>query len=128
VKIEIKPLSLNQLYPSNRQGRRFLSKQGAQYKELIQQAVKLNSRYFPEKGYSLPLEFTYIVCGPFLTKSGTISKTAGDLDNFCKPLLDSVCQELEINDSCVFKITAEKRIANDWAIEFYLNPVLPIVH
>jgi Holliday junction resolvase RusA-like endonuclease len=128
MKLDIKPLSLNQLYPSNRNGRRFLSKDGAIYKATIQNAVKSNLKLFPEKGYSLPLEFNLIVSGPYLTKQGAISKTAGDVDNAIKGILDAVCDELDINDACVFRVSAEKKIAQEWSIEFYLCPILPVIH
>lgn len=129
MRLKIKPLSLNQLYPSNRNGRRFLSKEGLAYKKAIQDAVKLNLKSFPDKGYHLPLRFSYTIYGPFLTNKGQISKTAGDLDNYCKPILDAISQELGIDDSCVFKIEANKELANHWEVEFSLVPTdSPVIH
>jgi Holliday junction resolvase RusA-like endonuclease len=43
-----------------------------------------------------------------LTKKGEVSKTFGDVDNFCKGLLDSIYKPLNANDALVMQITASK--------------------
>lgn len=116
VTLKIKPLTFNSAYPTNRQGRRFLSNEGKRYKQEITRA-SLGAFPVPESG---PLLFIYEVHGPFLTKKGEISKTAGDLDGFAKLLLDAVCEASGCDDSRVFEIQARKLVSLDWAVKFGL--------
>ena len=118
--INIKPMTFNSAYPTNRQGRRFLSSEGKRYKaQIIAATPRLN---LPPQGQ---LTFKYIISGPFITLKGTISKTAGDLDGFAKLLLDAVCEAAEVDDSRVFRIEAQKLIAQDWSVSFELAELLP---
>lgn len=61
-----------------------------------------------------PHKVTITVHSPrVLTKKGEISKTFGDVDNFIKPLLDSIYKPLEANDALVMKIVASKHDADE---------------
>jgi Holliday junction resolvase RusA-like endonuclease len=47
-----------------------------------------------------------------LTKKGEVSKTFGDVDNFCKGLLDAIYKPLSANDALIMQITASKHQAD----------------
>lgn len=111
-------MTFGRVYSSSRSGRRFMTKEGKEYKELISLYAK---NFIHLRGLHEPLKFTYIVHGPWLTKDGLISKTLGDLDGFSKLLIDATCEALEINDSCITEIVAQKRMANDWLLEFSIS-------
>lgn len=118
ISIPIKPMTFNSVYSTNRQGRRFMTKEGKEYKKIISiYANGLNHL----RGLHEPLMFTMIVHGPWLNKAGKISKIAGDLDGFLKMSQDAICETLEINDSCVTEISARKVMAEKWRIEFNLS-------
>jgi Holliday junction resolvase RusA-like endonuclease len=119
--IDIKPVSINQAYSTARTGRRFLVAKGKAYKLEI---ALLSGKHFKNLvGYSEKLKFTYEIHGPWLRQDGKISKTAGDIDGFCKLMLDAVCEALEINDACVFQIEAKKVVADNWRIIIDLKPI-----
>lgn len=44
-----------------------------------------------------------------ITQKGSYSKTFGDIDNFIKPLLDSIYKPLGANDAYIYKVQAMKR-------------------
>lgn len=111
-------MTFGRVYSSSRSGRRFMTKEGKEYKELISiHAKKLAHLTCLHE----PLKFTYVVHGPWLTKDGLISKTLGDLDGFSKLLIDATCESLGINDSCITEIVARKEMAEKWRIEFNLS-------
>jgi Holliday junction resolvase RusA-like endonuclease len=119
--IDIKPVSINQAYSTARTGRRFLVAKGKAYKLEI---ALLSGRHFKNLvGYSEKLKFTYEIHGPWLRQDGKISKTAGDIDGFCKLMLDAVCEALDINDAVVFEIHAKKVVAENWRLIIDLEPI-----
>ena len=119
--IDIKPVSINQAYSTARTGRRFLVAKGKAYKLEI---AMLSGRHFKNLvGYSEKLKFTYEIHGPWLRQDGKISKTAGDIDGFCKLMLDAVCEALDINDAVVFEIHAKKVVADNWRLIIDLEPI-----
>lgn len=119
--IDIKPVSINQAYSTARTGRRFLVAKGKAYKLEI---ALLSGKHFKELlGYSEKLKFTYEIHGPWLRQDGKISKTAGDIDGFCKLMLDAVCEALDINDAVVFEIHAKKVVAENWRLIIDLEPI-----
>jgi Holliday junction resolvase RusA-like endonuclease len=119
--IDIKPVSINQAYSTARTGRRFLVAKGKAYKLEI---ALLSGKHFKNlAGYSEKLKFTYEIHGPWLRQDGKISKTAGDIDGFCKLMLDAVCEALDINDAVVFEIHAKKVVADNWRIIIDLKPI-----
>jgi len=112
--LDMKPVGLNQAYSTNRQGRRFLVARGKTYKALVGMKAIQSMREF--EGYLGPLKFEYVIEGPWLTKSGSISKTAGDIDGFSKLLCDAVCEALGINDCTIFEVVGRKVVAGKWRI------------
>jgi len=119
--IDVKPVSINQAYSTARTGRRFLVAKGKAYKLEI---ALLSGRHFKNLvGYSEKLKFTYEIHGPWLRQDGKISKTAGDIDGFCKLMLDAVCEALDINDAVVFEIHAKKVVADNWRLIIDLEPI-----
>lgn len=118
-----KPLTFNSAYPTGRNGRRYLSPRGALYKKAICE-ISRGRFTVPLSGQ---LSFHYTVSGPFITSRGTISQTAGDLDGFCKLLLDAVCEASGCDDSRVFEIVAKKVIAPEWSVSFHLGPFVEVV-
>jgi Holliday junction resolvase RusA-like endonuclease len=106
--VERKGMSLNSAYPTNKEGRRFLTREGRDYKMAVFYATKEQI-----KDFKIPddhvLSVTYLFCMPnVFTKSGLPSKTALDTDNLCKLFQDSMCEALGINDSIIFEIKVSK--------------------
>ena len=91
------PPSLNNAYPSNKSGRRFLSKEGSVYKQILALRVKQAAR---EQGFSVPegarLSFTLRLYFP--------DRRRTDIDNRVKLPLDAVCAALSVDDSTVDSI------------------------
>lgn len=119
--IDIKPVSINQAYSTARTGRRFLVAKGKAYK--LEIAILSGKHFKNLVGYSEKLKFTYEIHGPWLRQDGKISKTAGDIDGFCKLMLDAVCEALDINDAVVFEIHAKKVVADKWRLIIDLAPI-----
>ena len=95
------PPSLNTLYPTGKNGRRFLSKKGKAYHQAVAAAViaqrghQLN-RY---RGANLAYELT--LCPP--------DKRVRDVSNHLKAIEDCMTQcRVWVDDSCVRKLTAIK--------------------
>ena len=118
ISIPIKPMTFNSVYSTARTGRRFMTKEGKDYKKILSIYANGLSHL---RGLHEPLKFTFVVYGPWLNKAGKISKIAGDLDGFLKMSQDAICEALEINDSCVIEINARKVMAEKWRIDFNLE-------
>lgn len=119
ITIKIKPMTFNSVYSTARTGRRFMTKEGKQYKALVSgYALVLRDL----EGHDGPLKFSYEVHGPWLTKAGNISKTLGDLDGFLKLLQDGICETLGINDACIVELSGKKVLADSWCVKFHLGP------
>jgi Holliday junction resolvase RusA-like endonuclease len=112
---KFKPLGMNNVYASMRSGRRFLTKEGKEYKAKIE-SVAIN-HFADLRGCEDALKFIMIVRGPWLTNKGKISKTQGDIDGFLKLALDSICKPINVNDACVTEIVARKEYAVKWSFE-----------
>lgn len=101
VTINTKPVSSNRIYPSNRSGRRFLSKEGAAYKREIQIATR---DAYLSQGFKFNIDTQFISSEVFfystklLTKQGKLNKKKPDTDNCLKALFDSVFETLGIDD------------------------------
>jgi Holliday junction resolvase RusA-like endonuclease len=118
IAVALKPLTFNGAYPTNKFGRRFLTNEGKKYKQILS---KVSIEHLSHLiGYSGELHFRATIYGPFMTKKNTISKTAGDVDGFCKLLIDGICEPLNIDDSQIFYLEVKKVISPDWAIAFEL--------
>jgi Holliday junction resolvase RusA-like endonuclease len=106
--LQRKGMSFNSAYPTNKMGRRFLTREGKDYKMAVFYAVREQV-----KSFSIPddhvLSVTYLFCMPnVFTKGGLPSKTALDTDNLCKLFQDSMCEALGIDDSIIFEIKVSK--------------------
>lgn len=119
ITIKIKPMTFNSVYSTARTGRRFMTKEGKQYKALI--AAKATA-FDHLADFQEALKFTYELHGPWLTKKNMISKTAGDLDGASKLLIDAVCDSLNINDACIVELSGKKVLAESWCVKFHLGP------
>lgn len=115
LQFNFKPMTFNNIYASSRQGRRFLIKEGKEYKAKIE-AVSIN-HFADLRSCEDALKFTMIVRGPWLTNKGRISKVLGDLDGFAKVAIDSICKPLNINDAVITEIAMRKEYAVNWSFE-----------
>jgi len=89
VKIDIKPISVNQCW----QGRRFKTNKYKSYeKEMLFRLPKIK---IPEPPYKVYYEFGF-------------SSAASDLDNPIKPLQDILQKKYEFNDKDIFEMTAKR--------------------
>jgi len=106
MKIEIKPLSVNECW----QGKRFKTKKYLAYeKEML---LKLKPLPMPPIPYAINIQLG-------------LSSTLADIDNPIKPLLDLIQKKYAINDKDIFELHIEKRIVKkglefiDFEIEHY---------
>jgi Holliday junction resolvase RusA-like endonuclease len=101
IKIEAEPVPLNRAYPTNRQGRRFLSKEGSDYKRLISIATR---NAFLNQGFTFNPETQYISTEFFFyspklfTKQHKLNKKKPDTSNLIKLLEDAIFETLGIDD------------------------------
>ena len=106
--LNIKPLSLNNVYVTGRNGRRFLSKEGKEYKRFIINQLRDHSFPFHENQY-IALNVKFFL-SDMMTKSGRIKKKRHDLDDFLKLFIDAICEGLNIpDDSFIANINCSKR-------------------
>lgn len=117
--IKIKPMSLGRAWSQSKNGRRFLIPEAKKYKLLISSHCK--GMYWLHD-YDGAIFFIAEFHGPWLTKQGKISKTAGDVDNFSKLILDSLCESYGFDDSQVTEIKLQKFLADEWMIRLSLSP------
>ena len=71
------PPSLNMMYPTNRQGRRYTSKRGVGFKDDVKKLMAL----LKPKCFRGELKISINLFRP---------AKIGDIDNYCKPILDSL--------------------------------------
>jgi Holliday junction resolvase RusA-like endonuclease len=109
IKIDAHALPLNRLYPSSKTGRRFLSKEGSDYKRLVQIATRdayLSQGFnFNSDTQFISTEFHFYT-PKLLTKQGKISKAKADTSNCIKALEDGIFETLGIDDCYNLDITA----------------------
>lgn len=110
-----KPMGMNSVYSTAKNGRRFMTDEGKDYKAKIS-AVSFN-HFADLKDCDEALRFTLVYKGPWLTNKGKINKIAGDLDGALKLLIDAMCKPLGINDACITEIVARKEYAASWSFE-----------
>ena len=118
--LNIKPLSLNNVYVSARNGRRFLSKEGKDYKKFIIHKLKDINFPFHENQY-ITLNIKFFL-SDMMTKSGRIRKRRHDLDDFLKLFIDALCEGLGIpDDSFICNINCSKRPSTTDLIMFDIH-------
>ena len=106
IKIDIKPLSVNQAW----QGRRFKTKVYKDYeRDLLLMLPKLK---IPEKPFAVNIVFGF-------------SNKMSDIDNPLKPCLDILQKRYGINDKDIYSLTVRKEIVKKGKdfISFEINSV-----
>lgn len=113
IRVNLKPMSMGRIWSTNKQGRRFLTIEAQRFKF----EVGLIARHaFPDLiDFKKELKFEAIFYGNwYKKKDGAISKTAGDLDNFNKLILDGISEAMGIDDCQFFDIhTIKSKIKPD---------------
>jgi len=101
--------SVNGYWKVAKWGGRYITPKGIAFKKLVALAVgarKLN--------WAKPLKLEIeLHSDKWWTKKGTISKTAGDVDNYCKSSLDSLFACFEMDDSQVFDLHVVKVVGTE---------------
>ena len=120
IEIPIKPMSLGRAWSQTKTGRRFLVPEAKKYKEMIAYYCK---EYAFFDGYAGAMACRLEFHGPWLTKEHRLSKTAGDIDNFSKLLIDSLCEAYNFDDSQIVEMHLKKIIADDWKIRIELKAI-----
>lgn len=109
IRIDAHALPLNRLYPSSLSGRRFLSKEGSDFKKLVsiktREAVINNGFNFNPETQYISTEF-YFYTPKLLTKSGNINKKKPDTSNCIKAIEDAIFETLGIDDCYNLDINA----------------------
>jgi Holliday junction resolvase RusA-like endonuclease len=109
IKIDEHALPLNRLYPSSASGRRFLSKEGSDFKKIVslktrQCLLQNDFKFNPETQY-ISTEF-YFYTPKLLTKAGKINKKKPDTSNCIKALEDAIFETLGVDDCYNLDVTA----------------------
>lgn len=99
--------SVNGYWKPKRFGGRYITAEGIAFKNLVYKTIgRLDLNEQGPLRLELELYSTY-----WITKKGTISKTAGDADNFCKSSIDSLFNCLPMmKDSQIFELSVVKRL------------------
>ena len=113
-------MSLGRAWSQTKSGKRFLVKEAKDYKMLVAYYCKELSVL---DGYTGALKFTIEYRGPWLTRNKTISKTAGDIDNFQKLILDGLCEAYNFDDSQIMELNLKKVIADEWLIRIEVKTI-----
>lgn len=97
----VRALSLNQAYPTNKYGRRYLSGRAKEFKDIIYRSVPLGN--YNEGSFYLELTFGFV---DYWTKDKRENKRRPDTSNCIKLIEDSVFEAMGLNDSNTTKVTA----------------------
>ncbi len=100
--IEDKPISVNHMYLQSRQGRRFLSKAGREYKKVVYNLAK--AEHIDMIIGDLEMEVTYFFG----------DKRRRDVTNYDKALLDAMTGVVYKDDCQITKITLKKFIDKEY--------------
>lgn len=123
VKINIRGMSHNQAYPTNAQGRRYLSLKGKEYKKIIASHFK-NAKIHRESGefFHLTINFGFT---DFFTKKGEVNSKRPDTSNGVKLIEDAISEAIGINDKYFTKHSPETLRQNfpEDFIEIYLEKI-----
>lgn len=102
MKVETKPISVNHAYAQSRQGRRFLTKEGKAYKEMIGWAAEKDSISDP-----CYMRYTF----------GFKDKRRRDVDDYVKLAQDALSGIWYNDDSQIMGIYADKVIGKEEFVE-----------
>lgn len=112
IKLNLKPLSLNNAYRNNRQGIRFKTQKYREWESVFKKEIKpyLNEleglfKAFDPKRHGFYC--TYDIYCPIETKDGRISKTSGDVSNMPK-LLEDLLFSFGVDDCNVLSVKSRK--------------------
>ena len=126
----LKPLPLNNMYSQTKTGRRFKSKKAVEFEnrmtcELIR---KKHEMFKFEIDTSVFEHFLTckIVCelprSKLITKKGTVNTKSGDVDNFCKPIIDNIFKFMDkLDDSIILQVDVCKRFSQDNNYNIYVE-------
>ena len=126
----LKPLPLNNMYASGKNGRRFKSKRAVDFEkhmacELFQRKpdIFVFENSVSEYENFLCCQITcYIPRSKLFTKKGPISLTSGDVDNFAKPIIDNVFKFFDkLNDAIICQTNIIKAPSPDNNYGIYIN-------
>jgi len=124
IKIQTNALPLNRLYPTNKSGRRFLSKEGSDYKKIVHvetyRAVREQGFSFNPKTHYLSSEI-FFYTPKLITKKKEISKAKPDTSNLVKALEDAVFEVLGIDDCYNLDLNISVHYSKDPLIVFILR-------
>lgn len=124
--IDARAMSLNQAYPTNAQGRRFLCNEGKAYKQLIQTITRreiLKQDFLPDsKFYKLSLTFGFT---DFWTKDKRVSKKRPDISNSVKIIEDAIFETIGVDDNLVVNASQEV-IRENHKSDFIIAEVIKI--
>lgn len=109
LRINTKPISMNSAYPTGANGRRFLSREGKAYKELIGWEAKSKG-----KKLSGPLRISYTF--------GFADNRRRDTENFLKITTDALTGIWFDDDSQIIYLEAQKVIGNQAFVEIEVKP------
>jgi Holliday junction resolvase RusA-like endonuclease len=101
IKIDTAALPMNNVYPTSKTGRRFLSPKGRDFKLLVSRATRES---YLKTGFAFDPETQYISSEIFIytpklfTKKNKINKNKADTSNCIKTVEDAVFEALGIDD------------------------------
>ena len=115
--LKIKPLSYNQYLRFNTRGTKYITQKGKDYLESLtyclnpyDNTLRLFAREL-KKDHMVDMEIYYFKKN-FYTKEDKISKTAGDVDNPNKILIDEIFSRMGLDDYLLGRLSCEK-VASD---------------
>lgn len=111
MRLNIKPVSLNNAYCSSRTGRRFMTREGKTYKEIVSWEAK---KHFEQKTGELGIYFEF----------GFKDKRRRDVDDYVKLAQDALTGIAFLDDSQIIELTAKKVIGDT---EYLLIEVYDLV-
>lgn len=99
--VPVRALSLNQAYPTNKYGRRYLSDRAKEFKDIISRSVPRGK--YTNGSFCLDLTFSFV---DYWTKDKRVNKRRPDTSNCIKLIEDSVFEAMRLDDSQTTKVTA----------------------
>ena len=111
-RINIKPISINEMYVGKKDGTRFKAKKYTKW--LIDVGYMLPKIQMPNAPYKITYEFGF-------------SSRGSDIDNHVKPFQDVLQKKYGFNDNKIYEFTAKKVIVNTGKefIKFKIEPLSP---
>ena len=109
IKVLTKPISVNSAYPGMR--RRFLSKEGKAYKELISWAAKAVATELFVSPFHIDLTFCFA------------DNRRRDVDDYLKLSIDALSGIWFLDDSQIVSLTAKKIKGEEYYVEIEATPL-----